>query len=94
LINELLAGAEGISWNPPQGAFYAYIKYDAPQIKSREMAAIIRERGVAVRSGTEYGPSGEGYVRVAFATDRDSLTKGMLRVREVLTEAVEGRLKV
>jgi aspartate aminotransferase len=53
----------------------------------------MRERGVALRSGTEYGPSGEGYIRVAFATDRKSLTEGMLRVRETLTEAVEGRLK-
>jgi aspartate/methionine/tyrosine aminotransferase len=93
LIDEMLAGVEGVSWNAPQGAFYAYIKYDAPQIKSREMAAIMRERGVALRSGTEYGPSGEGYIRVAFATDRKSLTEGMLRVRETLTEAVEGRLK-
>ena len=93
LIDELLAGVDGVSWNAPQGAFYAYIKYDAPQIKSREMAAIMRERGVALRSGTEYGPSGEGYIRVAFATDRATLTEGMLRVRETLTEAVEGRLK-
>ncbi|HYI14049.1 MAG TPA: aminotransferase class I/II-fold pyridoxal phosphate-dependent enzyme [Thermomicrobiales bacterium] len=93
LIDEMLAGVEGVSWNAPQGAFYAYIKYDAPQIKSRDMAAIMRERGVALRSGTEYGPSGEGYIRVAFATDRKSLTEGMLRVRETLTEAVEGRLK-
>ncbi|HEX5166714.1 MAG TPA: aminotransferase class I/II-fold pyridoxal phosphate-dependent enzyme [Thermomicrobiales bacterium] len=93
LIDELLAGVDGVSWNAPQGAFYAYIKYDAPQIKAREMAAIMRERGVALRSGTEYGPSGEGYIRVAFATDRASLTEGMLRVRETLTEAVEGRLK-
>ncbi len=92
LIDEMLAGVEGVSWNAPQGAFYAYIKYDAPHIKSRQMAAIMRERGVALRSGTEYGPSGEGYIRVAFATDRKSLTEGMLRVRETLAEAVEGRL--
>ena len=93
LIDEMLAGVEGVSWDAPQGAFYAYIKYDAPQIKARDMAAIMRERGVALRSGTEYGPSGEGYIRVAFATDRQSLTEGMLRIRETLTEAVEGRLK-
>ena len=39
LIDEMLAGAEGVSWNAPQGAFYAFIKYDAPHIKSREMAS-------------------------------------------------------
>lgn len=92
LIAELLAGAEGISWVPPQGAFYAFIKYDAP-LPARRMQALIRERGVLARSGTEYGPSGEGYVRIAFATDRASLTEGMLRVREVLGEAVAGKLQ-
>jgi aspartate aminotransferase len=93
LIAELLAGAEGISWTPPQGAFYAFLKYDA-DVPARKMQAILRERGVLARSGTEYGPSGEGYIRIAFATDRDSLSKGMLRVRETLTEAVQGRLQV
>jgi aspartate aminotransferase len=92
LITELLSGAEGISWTPPQGAFYAFIKYDAP-VPSKELARIMRERGVALRSGTEYGPSGQGYVRVAFATDRASLTEGMLRVRSTLSEAVEGTLQ-
>jgi aspartate aminotransferase len=57
------------------------------------MAAILRERGVALRSGTEYGPSGQGYVRVAFAASRAEITEGMLRVRQTLSEAVEGRLR-
>jgi aspartate aminotransferase len=92
LIEELLAGAEGISWTRPQGAFYAFIKYDAP-IPARDMAAILRERGVALRSGTEYGPTGEGYIRLAFAADRANITEGMMRLRSTLTEAVEGKLK-
>lgn len=91
LIDELLDGAEGISWVRPQGAFYAFIKYDAP-IAARDMTRTLLDRGVALRSGTEYGPSGEGYVRVAFATDRQSLTEGMLRVRSTLSEAVAGSL--
>ena len=93
LIGELLEGAEGLSWTRPQGAFYVFIKYEA-DVPARRMQAILRERGVQVRSGTEYGPSGEHHVRIAFATDRTSLTEGMLRVRSVLAEAVEGRLHV
>ncbi|HUG15003.1 MAG TPA: aminotransferase class I/II-fold pyridoxal phosphate-dependent enzyme [Thermomicrobiales bacterium] len=93
LIDELLEGAEGISWVRPQGAFYAFLKYDA-DIPAREMTSRLRDRGVLLRSGTEYGPGGEGYVRVAFATDRDSLTEGMLRVRSTLLEAIQGRRKV
>jgi len=91
MIEELMAGAQGMSWTRPQGAFYAFIKYDAP-IKSKEMAGILRERGVLLRSGTEYGPSGEGYIRVAFAASRESVTEGMLRLRSTLEEAAAGKL--
>ena len=93
LVGELLAGLDGISWEVPQAAFYAFIKYDA-SISAKTLAGIMRERGVALRSGTEYGPHGEGYVRIAYATDRESLTQGVLRVREVLSEAISGTLKV
>lgn len=91
LIEELLEGADGVSWTRPQGAFYAFFKYDAP-VKSRRMAELLRERGVALRSGTEYGPSGEGYIRLAFAADRASITEGMLRMRSTMAEAREGKI--
>ncbi len=91
LIEELLEGADGVSWTRPQGAFYAFFKYDAP-VKSRRMAELLRERGVALRSGTEYGPSGEGYIRLAFAADRASITEGMLRMRSTMAEARDGQI--
>jgi aspartate aminotransferase len=91
LIEELMAGAEGMSWTRPQGAFYAFVKYDAP-IAAREMAGIMRDRGVLLRSGTEYGPGGEGYIRVAFAASRDKITEGMLRLRSTIEEAAAGKL--
>ena len=91
LIEELLDGAEGVSWTRPQGAFYAFFKYDAP-VTSRRMSALLRERGVALRSGSEYGPSGEGYIRLAFAADRAAITEGMLRMRSTMAEAREGKI--
>ena len=69
----------------------AFFKYDAP-VTSRRMSALLRERGVALRSGSEYGPSGEGYIRLAFAADRAAITEGMLRMRSTMAEAREGKI--
>src|SRR5215216_6251422 len=61
MLDELLKNAEGLSWRKPEGTFYAFVKYEA-DLPAREMAAFLLDRGVAVRSGTEFGPAGEGYV--------------------------------
>ena len=43
---------------------------------TRELA----ERKVMVRAGAEYGPSGEGYVRISFAASDDDLRTGLDRI--------------
>lgn len=83
LVYELLAGVPGIETRPPEGTFYAFVRY-ASDISSLEVAAAALERGVAVRAGSEYGPSGEGHIRIAFSTDRYRLREGMLQLRSLL----------
>ncbi len=83
LVMELMADVPGLSIRPPDGAFYAFIHYDG-DTPPREIVSAALEQGVAIRGGTEYGPSGAGYVRIAFATDRRRLTDGLLRLRSVL----------
>ncbi|HYU19323.1 MAG TPA: aminotransferase class I/II-fold pyridoxal phosphate-dependent enzyme [Chloroflexota bacterium] len=95
MLDELLRDAEGLSWRPPEGTFYAFVKYSA-DMPAREMTSFLRERGVAVRSGTEYGPGGEGHIRLSFATSRDNIREGARRLAEACAEAsreskVEGR---
>jgi aspartate aminotransferase len=84
LVMELMADVPGLSIRPPDGAFYAFIHYDG-DTPPRDVVSAAMEQGVAIRGGTEYGPSGAGYVRIAFATDRKRLTDGLLRLRSVLT---------
>ena len=83
LVMELMADVPGVSIRPPDGAFYAFIHYAGTTPPTAVVSAAL-ENGVAIRGGTEYGPSGAGYVRVAFATDRKNLTDGLLRLRTVL----------
>lgn len=78
LVLEALQGIPGVDILSPQGAFYAFPRIKA-RLSSDEMAARCAEAGVMVRSGSEFGPSGEGHVRLSFATDHASLKEGLRR---------------
>lgn len=80
LVSEMLAGTAGITIAPPEGTFYSFIRYES-DLPSVDVAARALERGVAIRSGSEYGPSGTNYVRIAFSTERQQLTEALLRLR-------------
>ncbi|WP_407727516.1 pyridoxal phosphate-dependent aminotransferase (plasmid) [Rhodococcoides fascians] len=66
----------------PDGAFYAFIKYPG-DLLSTEVTARLLTGGVAVRAGSEYGPSGEGHVRLSFAADLPTLDEGLNRLERV-----------
>jgi aspartate/methionine/tyrosine aminotransferase len=85
LVCRLLEGAPGVELHPPEGAFYAFIRH-RPGISSEEVRRRALDRGVAVRAGSEYGPHGEGYVRVAFSGDPELVEEGVIRLRQVLAE--------
>jgi len=86
MLDEILSKADGLSWRKPEGTFYAFIKYEA-DLPAREMAAFLLERGVALRSGTEFGPAGEGHVRLSFATNRENIQEGARRLAAAAAEA-------
>lgn len=74
-----LAGVPGLHLTPPEGAFYGLIRYDGGE-PSETVARRLAERGVLVRAGAEYGPSGEGHLRISFATADDDLRTGLDRL--------------
>jgi aspartate aminotransferase len=86
MLDEILSRADGLSWRKPEGTFYAFVKYEA-DLPARDMAAFLLERGVAVRSGTEFGPAGEGHVRLSFATSRENIREGARRLAAAAAEA-------
>lgn len=79
LVLDLLADCPGIHASPPEGTFYAFIRYDA-DAPATDIVAAALERGVAIRGGTEYGPSGKNHVRIAFSSSRADLTAGLRRL--------------
>ena len=58
LVYELLAGCPGVAGNAPEGTFYAFVRYDA-DVPAQDVVAAAMARGVGIRGGTEYGPSGQ-----------------------------------
>jgi aspartate aminotransferase len=75
---------------PPEGTFYAFVPHSAA-VTSERMADLAAAAGVAVRPGTEYGPSGEGFIRVAFSASRDDLAVGLTRLAEAMAAAGRDR---
>jgi len=70
---------------PCEGAFYFFPRYDH-SLSSKEMTAYLAERGLLVRSGTEFGEKGEKHIRLAFATSIAEIEEGMKRLKAGLDD--------
>jgi aspartate/methionine/tyrosine aminotransferase len=79
LVVAELNGIPGLHLTPPEGAFYGFLRYDLDR-PSERVTRELAERGVMVRAGAEYGPSGEGHVRISFAASEDDLRTGLARI--------------
>ena len=85
LVEEALEGIERVSTPPCEGAFYFFPRFEH-QITSRDITQYLAERGVFVRSGTEFGENGQHHIRISFATSIEKLEEGMERLKRALDE--------
>jgi aspartate aminotransferase len=79
LVVERLSGAPFLTLARPEGAFYAFPRIDTRRTSEELTRDLATPGGVLVRAGSEYGPSGEGHLRLSFATDLGSLNEGLDR---------------
>lgn len=72
----------------PQGAFYIFAKIPAKYGKDDMQFALdlAFKKKVGVTPGSAFGPGGEGYVRLSYASSDDSLRIAMKRISEFLKE--------
>lgn len=67
----------------PGGAFYVFPNIKKIGISSDEFAiSVLEEAGVGLCSGRDFGPSGEGYVRLCYANSEDEIVEGIKRIKE------------
>jgi aspartate/methionine/tyrosine aminotransferase len=76
--------AMGLEPGEAAGGFFVWVP--APGGESgREFAQrLLRETGVLVNPGAPFGPSGDRFVRVSFATDEGRLREGLTRLGRFL----------
>lgn len=73
----------GLTLHQPEGAFYCFPSF-AASISSVEMVGVLRDFGIAVRPGSEFGAAGESHIRLSYAASKDAISEGLLRLRRGL----------
>jgi len=85
LMRDALARIPGLALSAVEGAFYQFPRYDV-DVPSSEVVAFLRERGVAVRPGAEFGANGEHHLRLSYAASDAAIVTGVERLGAGLQE--------
>ena len=81
VVVELVNQIPGLSVKSPDGAFYLFINCSAVEKDSMKFCSRLLEEGkVATVPGVGFGM--DGYFRISFATDMDSIKKAIARIAE------------
>ena len=85
LVIRTLAGIPGVKVLAPEGGFFAMLDVSGLGMPSNEVRKrLLNDAGVVVIHGAAYGPTGEGTLRVSFASGGVILQKGLERLRQGL----------
>ena len=71
----------GLDTFEPRGAFYAFPRITSTGLTSEAFTErLLLEERVAVVPGSAFGPSGEGHVRMCYATSHEQLEEAVTRI--------------
>jgi aminotransferase len=75
----------GLRCSLPQGAFYAFVCIKTTGLSAMEFSKrLLAEQKVAVVPGTAFGPMGEGYIRISYASSLENLKEALARIEVFL----------
>ncbi|MEM3014205.1 MAG: pyridoxal phosphate-dependent aminotransferase [Candidatus Bathyarchaeia archaeon] len=81
IVNQL-NNIQGLSCSMPRGAFYVFPKIKELGISSLEFCSKLLEReGVSTTPGSVFGESGEGYVRMSYATSLETIREAVNKIK-------------
>ena len=76
----------GLETVTPRGAFYVFPSIRSTGLTSEDFALrLLKEHGVACVPGGAFGPSGEGFVRMSYATSLDKIRAAAARIANMLS---------
>lgn len=75
----------GLKTNVPHGTFYVFPDISSSGLSSDEFCTrLLEEEKVAIVPGTAFGPHGEGFARISYATSMDSIKEACSRMEAFL----------
>jgi len=75
----------GLSTFEPRGAFYAFPDIRASGMNDEDFAEkLLREESVAVVPGNAFGPGGDGFVRMCYATEYSKIEDALRRMEKFM----------
>jgi LL-diaminopimelate aminotransferase len=80
----------GVDVSAPKGTIYVWAPVPEGHTSTSFAELVLEEAAVVVSPGSMYGPSGEGFFRIALTTPDDRITEAVERMREHLAEGASG----
>lgn len=85
VLIEGLTGAPNIRFNNPEGAFYLLIDHRDTGLDSVMFCKrLLEEQLVVCVPGDDFGPPGEGHIRISYAISTENCAEGARRIRAFL----------
>ncbi|UCF98639.1 MAG: pyridoxal phosphate-dependent aminotransferase [Spirochaetaceae bacterium] len=83
MLYEAVMSIPGITCARPNGTFYLFPNMRCFGMTSMDLTLkLIEETGVATLPGTEFGATGEGYLRLSVISKREQVEEGIRRLKE------------
>lgn len=79
-----LSGMGRVRLARPEAAFYAFFSVDGMTDSVEYCKRLVREANVGLAPGRAFGPEGEGFIRLCFATNPERLTEAFDRLEPLL----------
>jgi len=84
IVYKFIEETKGASAPKPKGAFYAFMKFDAPMSDMDMAMYLMNEAEVVTTPGDAFGEMGKSHLRISFATSTEDVEKGMAGIQAAL----------
>jgi aspartate/methionine/tyrosine aminotransferase len=90
LIVKRINAIDGISINPPAGAFYAFANIKGVSTDSKRFSWDLLEKAhVAATPGIAFGLNGEGFIRFSYCAHKEKIEEGMNRLETFVSQVLK-----
>lgn len=76
-----------LSYQMPQGSYFFFPKFKTPINTDEFCLQLFKDQHVTVVPGSDFGPGGEGHLRLCFGRSEEAIHKGMQGLVQFLTDA-------